>query len=237
MSGTVSLEARPEPIELGRDTSAVIVNDMQNAFVSPGGYLDKVGFDISGAQAVVAAVNTTLEVARAAGLPVFYFRNGFDPALHAAAMGSPWRIKSPALRLMREQPELAGTLLIRGTWDHEIVDALTPRPGDVVVDKTRPSCFAGTNLDMLLNARGIRAIVVVGIASNVGVEWTMRDGLSREFFCVLLEDATMPAGPDYVHAATVFNVETFVGWVSTTTAFADAFGTRQPIERQRDVER
>lgn len=231
MSGTVTLQARPGPIELGRDTSAVIVNDMQNAFVSPGGYLDTAGFDIAGAEAVVAAVYTALEVARAAGLAVFYFRNGFDPELHAVDRGSPWWVKSHAMRLMRERPELAGTLLIRGTWDHEIVDALAPKPGDIVVDKTRPSCFAGTNLDMLLNARGIRSIVVVGIASNVGVEWTMRDGLSREFHCVLLEDATMPAGPPYVQDATVFNVETFVGWVSTTTAFADAFAVRQPFER------
>ena len=236
MNATVSLEARPGTIELGLDTSAVIVNDMQNAFVSPGGYLDKAGFDISGAQAVVNAVDTALEVARAAGLPIFYFRNGFDPALQAAAAGSPWRVKSHALRLMRERPELAGTLLIRGTWDHDIVDALAPKPGDVVVDKTRPSCFAGTNLQMLLNARGIRTIVVVGIASNVGVEWTLRDGLSREFFCVMLEDATMPAGPDYLQAATVFNVETFIGWVSTTAAFADAFGAGWHADRHGDLD-
>ncbi|MDE0057571.1 MAG: cysteine hydrolase [Defluviicoccus sp.] len=224
MTATVRLEARPGPIELGLDTSAVIVNDMQNAFVSPGGYLDKAGFDIAGAGAVVDAVDTTLEAARAAGLPVFYFRNGFDAELHAAAAGSPWRVKSHALRLMRERPELEGTLLIRGSWDHDIVDALTPKPGDVVVDKTRPSCFAGTELQMMLNARGIRGIVVVGIASNVGVEWTLRDGLSREFFGIMLEDATMPAGPGYLQAATVFNVETFIGWVSTSAAFADAFG-------------
>ena len=224
MVDTVTLPARPETIELGRDTTAVIVNDMQNAFVSPGGYLDKVGFDISGAQAVVARVTTALEVARAAGLPVIYFQNGFDQELHAAAAGSPWWVKSPALRLMRARPELAGSVLIRGTWDYAIVDALTPEPGDLVVEKTRPSCFAGTNLDMLLNARGIRTIVVVGIASNVGVEWTMRDGLSREFFCVLLEDATMPAGPAYLQEATVYNVETFIGWVSTTGEFANALG-------------
>ncbi len=225
MTATVGLAARPGTVELGLDTSAVIVNDMQNAFVSPGGYLDKAGFDISGAGAVVDAVDATLQAARGAGLPVFYFRNGFDAALHAAAAGSPWSVKSHALRLMRERPELAGTLLIRGSWDHDIVDALVPQPGDIVVDKTRPSCFAGTDLQMMLNARGIRSIVVVGIASNVGVEWTLRDALSREFFGIMLEDATMPAGPAYLQAATAFNVETFIGWVSTSAAFADALGT------------
>ena len=52
----------------------------------------------------------------------------------------------------------------------------------------------------------------------------MRDGLSRDF-CVLLEDATMPAGPTYLQGATVFIVETFVGLISTTGEFANAFGS------------
>ena len=191
---------------------------------SAGGFLDKAGFDISGAAAVTERVAIVLDVARAVGMPIMYFQNGFDVNLHSAAEGSPiWR-KSPALRLMRQRPELAGTLLTKGTWDYAIVEPLMPQPDDIIVEKTRASCFAGTNLDMLLRARGIRSIVVIGISSNVGVEWTMRDGLTREYFCVMLEDATMPGGPPFLQAATVYNVETFIGWVSTTADFKDAFG-------------
>ncbi|MCW5771947.1 MAG: isochorismatase family protein [Rhodospirillaceae bacterium] len=199
---------------------------MQNAFVSPGGYLDRAGFDITAAPPVVAAVAEAAAAARAAGLPVFWFQNGIDPAQRDVAPGSPWFLKSPAMRLMRRRPELAGQVLTVGSWDHAIVDALAPPPGDIVMSKTRPSCFAGTHLDMMLRARGVRTIVVIGIASNVGVEWTLRDGLSREYFGLMLEDATMPAGPASLQAATVFNIETFVGWVATVRGFAAALAAR-----------
>ncbi len=223
MTVTVSLPARPESIDLGVEETAVIVNDMQNGFVSAGGFLDKAGFDISGAAAVTEQVAIALDVARAANLPILYFQNGFDARLNSAPEGSPIWHKSPALRLMRQRPELAGTLLTMGTWDYAIIEPLTPRSEDIVIDKPRANCFAGTNLDMLLRARGIRNIVVIGISSNVGVEWTMRDGLTREYFGIMLEDATMAAGPPFVHEATIYNVENFIGWVSTTNDFKNAF--------------
>ena len=62
-------------------------------------------------------------------------------------------------------------------------------------------------------------MVVIGIAINVGVEWTLREAMSREFYGVLVEDATMAAGPAEVHRATVYNVERFIGWVTTTAQF------------------
>lgn len=224
----ITLPARPEPFELATDQTAVIVNDMQNAFVSPGGYLDRAGFDIAGAAGVAAKVGKTLDAARSASIPVIYSQNGFAPDLADVAAGSPWHVKSPALRLMRARPELAGSVLIKGTWDYAIVDELTPQAGDIVLPKARPSCFAGTNLDMLLRARGVRTIVVIGIASNVGVEWTLREGLSLEYFGVMIEDATMPAGPQSVHEATVFNVERFIGWVATADDFCAALSRDRP---------
>ncbi len=214
-----TLASRPEPLALDLDAAALIVNDLQNGFASPGGYLERAGFSIAGADKVVARVVAAVTAARAARMPVFLFRNGIDPKRQAVAAGSPWWFKSPALRLMRRQPELDGTVLIEGTWDHALVDALAPEPDDIVLGKTRPSCFAGTSLDLMLRARGIRTVIVCGIASNVGVEWTLRDALSLEYFGVMLEDAAMAAGPPALHDATVFNVEHFAGWVASTDAF------------------
>ena len=62
-----------------------------------------------------------------------------------------------------------------------------------------------------------------GIATNVCVESTLRDGFHLEYFGVMLEDATHQAGPDYVQKAAVFNIENFFGWVSTTADFRRAF--------------
>jgi ureidoacrylate peracid hydrolase len=69
---------------------------------------------------------------------------------------------------------------------------------------------------------GIKCVVVVGIAANVGVEWTLREAMSREYFGVLIEDATLPAGPAEIQKATVFNVEKFICWVANVAAFETA---------------
>ena len=215
----VSLNARPEPFPIARETTALIVNDMQNAFCSKGGYLDRVGFDISGAEVVIGQVERVLEAARDAGLAIFHTQNGFSADLRETPEASPWWHKSPALRHMRAHPEFAGQILTEGTWDFAFVDRLAPRDGETIIRKSRPSGFANTSLGAQLLERGIKTLVVVGIASNVGVEWTLREAMSREYFGVFVEDASMPAGPPEIHAAVAYNVETFIGWVTTAADF------------------
>jgi len=123
---------------------------------------------------------------------------------------------------MSERPELRGRLLTFGTWDFQIVDALAPQPGDVVIVKPRYSGFHGTDLDSVLRGRGIRNLLMVGIASNVCVESTLRDAYFNEYWPVMIEDATMPAGPAGIQAATVYNVKTFFGWVANSEDVATA---------------
>jgi ureidoacrylate peracid hydrolase len=228
---SLMLPARPEPIALAPGRTAVVVIDMQNAYASPGGYLDLAGFNISGARRVIDNTRGVLEVARAAGLPVIYFQNGWDPDyVEAGGPGSPNFHKSNALKTMRARPELAGTLLARGTWDYELVDELKPKPGDICLHKTRYSAFFNSQLDSVLRARNIRNIVFVGIATNVCVESTLRDGFFLEYFGVVLEDATHQAGPDFVQQASIYNIEKFFGWVSTVADFKGAFGQTPPSD-------
>ena len=221
----VTLPARPEPIRVAVDQTALIVVDMQNAYASPGGYLDLAGFDIGGAAAVIEQTAKVLDVARAAGLTIVYFQNGWDPDYReAGGPGSPNWHKSNALKTMRERPELEGKLLARGGWDYDLVEALAPQPGDIVLPKPRYSGFFHSQLDSQLRARGIRNIVLVGIATNVCVESTLRDGFFLEYFGIMLEDATHQAGPAFLQQASVYNVEKFFGWVSTVADFCGAFG-------------
>jgi ureidoacrylate peracid hydrolase len=226
---TITLPARPEPLAVDPATTAVVVIDMQNAYASKGGYLDLAGFDISGAPAVIRNIQGVLETARAAGVPVIYFQNGWDADyVEAGGEGSPNWHKSNALKTMRERPELAGKLLARGGWDYELVDELKPKPGDIVLHKTRYSGFFNSQLDSVLRSRGVRTIVFVGIATNVCVESTLRDGFMLEYFGVVLEDATHQAGPDFVQAAALYNIEKFFGWVSSVADFKGAFGQIPP---------
>jgi len=210
---TLILDTRPEPLDVDLARTAVVVVDMQNAFASRNGLLDIAGADISGADRVVRRIGELLEAARAARVQVVYLQTGYKPDLsNGGGAASPNPRKETALRLMRARPELRGKLLVEGTWDFQIVEALAPRDSDIVVLKTRYSGFAGTQLDSVLRAREIRYLVFVGIATNVCVESTLRDAYFHEYWPVLVTDGALQAGPPEAHTATLFNVESFFGW-------------------------
>ena len=231
----VTLPATPEPLRVKISETALVVVDMQNAYATEGGYVDIAGFSVEGARGAIAQTKVAVEAARAAGIPVIYFQNGWDPGyVEAGTPGSPNWHKSNALKTMRARPELHGTLLAKGTWDYAIVDELTPEPGDIVVAKTRYSGFFNTNMDSVLRARGIRNLVFTGVATNVCVESSLRDAFHLEYFGVVLKDATHHLGPDFIQEAALYNIEKFFGWVSTTGDFTRAVSQVPPEADQSE---
>ncbi|CAH0183461.1 amidohydrolase [bacteria symbiont BFo1 of Frankliniella occidentalis] len=219
----ITLPARPEAIVFPPEQTALIVVDMQNAYATTGGYLDLAGFDVSATRPVIDQINVAVKAARDAGIQIIWFQNGWDDQyVEAGGPGSPNWHKSNALKTMRQKPELQGTLLAKGGWDYELVDELTPQPGDIVLPKPRYSGFFNTALDSMLRSRGIRHLVFTGIATNVCVESTLRDGFFLEYFGIVLEDATYQAGPLFAQQAAIFNIETFFGWVSDVGSFCRA---------------
>ena len=215
--------ARPDGVDLDFGRSAVIVVDMQNAFAAKGGMFDLAGADISGAAPAVAATARLLEAARAAGVPVVYLQMTYRPDLaDAGGPDSPNYHKELGMILMRARPELAGRLLVEGTWDWQIVDALTPKDGDVVIRKSRYSGFAGTSLDNLLRGAGIRHLLFTGIATNICVESTARDAYFAEYWPILIEDAMNHSGPDHNRQATLWNFENALGWVTDAASVIEA---------------
>ncbi|MEZ2574930.1 pyrimidine utilization protein B [Buttiauxella ferragutiae] len=219
----ITLEARPEAMSFSVEQTALIIVDMQNAYASKGGYLDLAGFDVSATQPVIENIKTAVAAARQAGMLIVWFQNGWDSEyVEAGGPGSPNFHKSNALKTMRKQPELQGKLLAKGSWDYQLVDELVPQAGDIVLPKPRYSGFFNTPLDSLLRSRGIRHLVFTGIATNVCVESTLRDGFSLEYFGVVLADATHQAGPAFAQQAALFNIETFFGWVSDVGTFCQA---------------
>ncbi|KAA8730314.1 pyrimidine utilization protein B [Ewingella americana] len=227
------LKARPETLAFTPQQTALIVVDMQNAYASQGGYLDLAGFDVSATGPVIKNIQRAIAAARSAGIKVIFFQNGWDNQyVEAGGSGSPNYHKSNALKTMRKRPELMGKLLAKGDWDYDLVDQLQPQPGDIVLPKPRYSGFFNTQLDSLLRSYGIHHLVFTGIATNVCVESTLRDGFFLEYFGVVLEDATHQAGPDFAQKAAIYNIETFFGWVSNVSSFCDAVGySEQPLSK------
>ena len=213
----VTLTARPEPIDIDPQRTSIIVVDMQNAFAATGGMFDLAGFDISRSAELLAAHQRLLPACREAGVKVIYLAISFKPDLSdAGAPDTPTYHKELVLRMMRGRPELAGKLLIDGTWDAAIIDELKPQPGDRVIRKTRYSGFVRTELEDELRAANVRHLLFTGVATNVCVESTARDAFFKDFWPVMIEDAMSNSGPAFNQQATLWNFEHVLGWVTNS---------------------
>ena len=214
----VIIPAQPEPVKLDIDRTALIVVDMQNGFCKKGGTLDVIGsLDEAKTQRVILTDKKVIEAARRRGIKVIYLRMAYRPGLtNAGGPESPNYWKELALVSMRKHPEMAGKFLTIGSWDWEIIDELQPRPGDITVDKNRYSGFWNTELHAILRTHNIKHLLFIGIATNVCVESTLRDAYFQEYFPVLVSDGCGNIGPDFTQQATLWNVTSVFGWVTTS---------------------
>lgn len=224
---TVTVPAKPGPVEIDLSRTAVLVVDMQNAFASKGGMFDLVGQDISGAKSVIATNKKIIDAARKTGIKVIYLLMSYEPDLsNSGGPGSPNWHKEFGLVMMNKNPEHKGKFLIRGTWDEAVVDELKPEPGDIVIRKMRYSGFRGTSLDVVLKTYNIKNLIFTGIATNVCVESTLRDAFFLDYWPILVADATNNAGPPMTQEATLWNIEALFGWVTTTADIVKAMETK-----------
>jgi ureidoacrylate peracid hydrolase len=213
----VTVQARPEPLQVDLTRTAVIVVDMQNAFLSSGGMFDEAGYDISGARPCIANNSRLLPALRRAGVKVVYLKMSYNEDYSdSGGPDSPNWHKELGLVLMQARPENWGKYVTEGTWDEEVVDEIAPEVGDVVVRKQRYSGFAGTNLDMILKTHHIRYCLYTGVATNVCVETTLRDGYLLDYWPILVTDACNNSGPEHNRLASEWNVEHAFGWVTAT---------------------
>jgi ureidoacrylate peracid hydrolase len=226
-SRQVTLHAKPEPIEIDLHKTAVIVVDMQNAFVSKGGMFDLFGWDISQSERVIENHRRMIEPLRKAGCKIVYLKMSYDPDYaNSGGPESPNWYREVGLVMMRRNPEFWGKLVTKGSWDEEICEELKPEPGDIVVRKQRYSGFAGTNLDLILKTHQIKYCIYTGVATNVCVESTLRDGFFLDYWPILVSDAVNQAGPPITQEATFWNVEALFGWVTTTDHLINALSGR-----------
>jgi ureidoacrylate peracid hydrolase len=226
----VTIDARPEAATIDTARTAVIVVDMQNDFGSKGGMFDRSGIDISGIQRAVGPTATALGAARKAGMKVVYLKMGFLPDLSDLGTGDSINRKQH-LRLGVGQTVTApdGTpsrILVRDTWNTEIVSELKPQTGDVVLYKTRFSGFYKTDLDEHLRGFGIKHLIITGCTTSICVESTVRDAMFRDYLCILLADCmSEPIGQGLSrsnHDATLLSTEVSFGWVADSQKFSHA---------------
>ena len=214
---SVIIQAEPEAIEINIPGTTVVVVDMQNAFVSSGGYLDLTGHDMSAAGRIINPCVAIVNTARQKGIKIIYLQMVYDLVLAASAKkDSPAWHKSRGLSLADRHPELRDKLPVPGTWGASIISELAPHTADVVVSKTKYDGFIGTSLDTVLRGCNTRYLIFIGTATNICVESTLRHAFSLEYFPILVSDATGQIGPGALQDAAIANIRSHFGWVTTT---------------------
>lgn len=234
MSGPIILDAKPQPLNIDPSTTAIIVVDMQNDFGHERGMFARAGIDIAPIQKVIAPTKAVLDVARKAGVTVVYLKMEFDADLsNAGSPDSPNWIKHQPFRVGEPVVSPDGResrVLVRGTWNTEILAELRPQPSDLIVSKHRYSGFFETNLDEQLHTLRIRDLIFTGCTTSCCVESTMRDAMFRDYRCVLLADCTAePIGaglPRTNHDASLLVLQTLFGWVSESAHIIQALEDR-----------
>jgi len=189
---------------------ALAIVDLQNSFMTRGGSFDKLGYDISKYQRIVPTVQQLHQRAKSLKIPVF-----FSQAIREESGIDMLDKHHRILPSKRHERIKKIPLCIRDTWDSNIIEALKPGGGDLVVQKRRDSLFQDTEFELWLRSLRVDTIVFAGIDTSICVESSLRDAFNRGWDVILLSDATASLN-DQFYETTIAEVKENFGLVMST---------------------
>ena len=201
------------PIDINPDTSALLIVDMQEYFINPASpFSQNVAHRMPGlcdhmqerARTVVEpALQRLLDCFRTHGLVVIYTTVASERADGRDLAPQFQRSNTAAQQLIG-----AAHFPPRDDVWARIVEPLTPRPDELIINKTTRSTFMSTGLERTLRHLGIETLVIGGVATNVCVEATARDAVDLGYQVIMVEDACATFSPES-HEAALLNFQGF----------------------------
>jgi nicotinamidase-related amidase len=156
----------------------VIVHiDVQNDFLHEDGHYAKSGIDISHMRRCIDPIKTLTLECRKRGVPIIWTRHGTKGIVD----GGPF---------MKHRPFLRDGGLRQNTWGYEVYEPLGALPDDWYVEKTRLSAFYSTNLEVILRGLDAQTVIFTGVLTNQCVAATGKDAMFRDFYPIIVEEAT-----------------------------------------------
>ena len=163
---------------MSRETTALVLGDLQNDFLDPEGTYGRAGQSNADIAALPERLAPLVRCARHSGILLVATLFTLVPGRG----GEP--IISPHLRSLR--PFLKKGDFAPGSWGQALIDALAP--ADIAIEKIAYSAFHASRLEWVLKKCGIEDLYFTGIVTNGGVASTVRDAHVREFHCTVIAD-------------------------------------------------
>ena len=179
--------------------TAIVVVDMQNDFCAENGYIHATqGADMSGNRSLAERIGRLVKAGRTAGCEIVWVKAIYDHDL----------LPAPMLSKMLERGNGA-VCCASGSWGADFYE-ISPENGEQVVEKRCYSAFHNTQMDDILRRRGIKSLIITGVATNVCVDSTLREAFFHGYYIVMPPDCVGSANMP-LHEATIKSVEFIFG--------------------------
>jgi nicotinamidase-related amidase len=212
----LTIDAEPGQIAIDPARTAIVMIDMQRDFLEPGGFGETLGNDVSLLAKAVKPAKALLTWARKLGMLIVHTREGHRPDM---ADAPPAKVERGAPSMRIGDPGAMGRILIRGEAGHDIIAELAPEAGEPVVDKPGKGAFYATDLQTILQNRGIQNLIVGGVTTEVCVHTTVREANDRGYRCIVAADCCGSYFPEF-HEIGLKMIKAqggIFGWVSDST--------------------
>jgi biuret amidohydrolase len=223
LTDRVQIEAEPYEFELIPSRCALVIIDMQRDFLEPGGFGEMLGNDVSQLRRTIDPNRELLDAWRRAGLQVIHTREGHRPDLTDLPPAK--KVRGRSTTCIGDAGPM-GRILVRGEIGHDIIPELYPLSSEPVIDKPGKGAFFATDLQAILQHRGITQLVVTGVTTEVCVNTTVREANDRGFDCLVLEDCVGSYFPEFQEMGLkmIKAQGGIFGWVGSSHSVVKALG-------------